>query len=369
MSPRPASHVRVLQVITDTRRRGAQVFAVDLGEALTGRGWDIRTVALTHESDGELDVPVLGPTRTSWRTMRRLRRLIGQAAVVVGHGSTTLPMCGLAGVATGVPFVYRQISDSLYWADTPSRRARVRLFLHRAEAIVALWDGSARVLAEHFGVDPGRIEVVPNGVVTDPYGPADPAVRRDARRGFGLPEEEPVVAYLGALVPEKGVAEVIRAVAAHPPARLLVAGDGPQRPALERLARQQAPERVHFAGWLDRPVEALAAADVVALFSLGGDTMPAVLIEAGLCGLPSVSTPVGAIPEIVVDGRTGLVVPIGDEEALTTALGSLLSNPERARRMGAAARRHCLSRFDLEVVADGWEQVLADVTGRVRLHG
>lgn len=369
MSAPPPTDVRILQVVTDTRRRGAQVFAVDLGEALARRGWEVRTVALTDESDGELDVPVLGPTRTSWHTMRRLRRLIGQAGVVVGHGSTTLPMCGLAGVAAGVPFVYRQISDSLYWADTPARRARVRLFLRRAQAIVALWDGSARVLTEHFGVDPGGIEVVPNGVVTDPYGPADAAARRDARRAFGLPQDDPVVAYLGALVPEKGVAGVIRAVAAHPPGRLLVAGDGPERPALERLAGEEAPGRVRFAGWLDRPVEALAAADVVALFSLGGDTMPAVLIEAGLCGLPSVSTPVGAIPEVVIDGRTGLVVPIGDEEALAAALDSLLSDPERARRMGDAARHHCLSRFDLEVVTDGWEKVLTDVTGRLRLHG
>lgn len=349
---------RVLQVVTDTNRRGAQVFAVDLDAALAKRGWTVRTVALTDEPGGDLPVPTLGPTRTSLTTLRGLRRLIDTADVVVGHGSTTLPMCAIAGVGTGVPFVYRQISDSLYWADTVARRLRVRLFLRRTAQIVALWHGSASVLVEHFGARPGRIRVVPNGVVTDPYEPADDATRRTARRRFGLGGDRPVVAYLGALVPEKGVDAVVRAVAAHPPAQLLVAGDGPQREALEAEAERRMDDGVHFAGWLDRPVEALAAADVVVLFSRGGDTMPAVLIEAGLCGLPAVSTPVQAIPEIVVDGETGLVVPVDDEDRLRTTLGTLLEDPDRARRMGAAARRHCLSHFDLEVVTTGWEEAL-----------
>lgn len=350
---------RLLQVITDTRRRGAQVFAVDLDRALEQRGWDTRTVALAHES-GDLDVPVLGPTRTATRTLRRLRREIRRAGVVVGHGSTTLPMCALAGLGTGVPFVYRQISDSLYWAPTAARRLRVRAGLHRTRAVVALWEGSARVLREHFGVAAAKLHVVPNGVPADGYQPADTATREVSRRRFDLPADVPVVAYVGALVPEKGVDGVVRAVSHVPAGRLLVVGDGPERDRLEALAGGLLGGRARFTGWVDSAADVLAAADVLVLFSRS-ESMPAVLIEAGFCAVPSVATAVGAIPEIVADGQTGVLVPVGDEAALRDAVGALLSDPDGLAAMGAAARRRCLARYEIRVVAASWERVLSAV--------
>ena len=143
----------ILQVITDRNRRGAQVFAVDLAEALTARGQLVRTVALERgPSDEPLDVPHLGASRLALTTLRALRSEIASAEVVVGHGSTTLVACGLAATGTGVPFVYRQISDSLFWAPTALRRLRVRAAMTRATAVVALWPGAAATLESRFGV-------------------------------------------------------------------------------------------------------------------------------------------------------------------------------------------------------------------------
>ena len=138
--------VRVLQVVTDNDRRGAQVFACELQRALAEPGWQIETVALAPGRVGGLDIPTLGRSRHSLGTIRALRRKSRHADVVVAHGSTTLPVTALATFGLSCPFVYRQISDSLYWAPTRGHRARVRVGLMRAASVVALWDGAARTL-------------------------------------------------------------------------------------------------------------------------------------------------------------------------------------------------------------------------------
>jgi glycosyltransferase involved in cell wall biosynthesis len=347
---------RVLQVITDTDRRGAQVFALDLQIALADE-FDVETVALAPGRRRDLDVKVLGSSRLGLTTLRALRHATRDAAVVVAHGSSTLPASAVATVATGVPFVYRQISDPVFWTPTAARRFRVRLALSRARHVVALWPGSARVLHERFGVPERRITVVPNGVPAR-ISPSTATARSDARVTFALAPDRPTVVYLGALVPEKGVDVAIRALAHVPDAQLLVAGDGPERDALEHLAHACAPARVTFTGSVDDPQHVYDAADVVVLPSRGGDSMPAVLIEAGLARLPAVSTPIDAIPEVVVDGETGVLVPPGDATALGQALCEVLADPARARALCDAAFARCSAHFTMPVVAEQWAAVL-----------
>ena len=355
--------MHVLQVVTDTDRRGAQVFATDLGPALTRLGWEVRTVALAEGSVGGLDLPVLGPSRRSPRTLWALRRAMGDVDVVAAHGSTTLPACAIAGVGRRPPFVYRQISESRFWADTPARRARVRASLGRAAGVVALWPGAAEVLTSDFGVPAERSTVVPNGVPPSRFPPADGDERVRARRQLGFSPKTPIIAYLGALVPEKGVDVVLRAIGrTSAPATVIVAGEGPERAMLERLAGQVAPGRVQLLGSVDDPRTVLAASDVVVLASRGGDSMPAVLVEAGLVGRPVVATPVEGIVEIVDDGTTGLLVPVDDAAALAQAFDALLADPERRRAMGAAGTRHCRDRYGIDVVAAAWDGVLRAAT-------
>jgi glycosyltransferase involved in cell wall biosynthesis len=358
-SASPATRaLRILQVITDDDRRGAQVFAQDLGAACRDRGHHVTTVALAPGAAGGLAVETLGPTRLGRQSISALRRRLSTSDIVVAHGSSTLPACALATAGTGVPFVYRQISDSLFWAGTPARRWRVRALLRRAAAVVALAPGAADVLRTRFAVPEDAIAVIPNGVPAGSFAPSDQAAKAAARESFGLAPERPVVLSIAALVPEKGVDLVIDAVATLPDVQLLVAGDGPARADLERAARRLVPDRCVFAGSLADPAPAYAAADLVVLASRGGDSMPAALVEAGFCGLPVVSTDVGAIADVVIDGRTGVVLPVAEARAVSDAIAEVLTSPDRAAAWGEAARRHCLEHFEIGVVADRWLQVL-----------
>jgi len=348
--------MKVLHVVTDTDRRGGQIFARDLNDAMLSRGIDSGVSALAPGAVGGESFEVLGPSRFSPRTLGSAARRVRDVDVVIAHGSSTLPVCALV-CGRRVPFISRQISETRFWSSTRFRRARVSTYHARAAHTVALAESAAADLNALLRVPSEKITVIPNGVPAAEFEPADAARRREAAEVFGLDPARPVVLSIGALVPEKGVDFVVRAVSGTPDAQLLVVGDGAARLELQALARSLLPGRSHFAGSIDEPRYAYAAADVVVLASTGGDSMPAVLIEAAYCGLPVVATPVGAIAETVRHGATGLIVPIGDGDAVQHALASLLADEELVARMGAAARKEALARFDIDVVADQWLNV------------
>ncbi|HLT70882.1 MAG TPA: glycosyltransferase family 4 protein [Acidimicrobiales bacterium] len=349
----------VLHVVTAARRRGAETFAVDLAESLSARGTPSEVVALAPADAGDpLPVPVLGRRALAPATLRALRRRARRARAVVAHGSRTLPAAALALAGLRTPAVYRSIGDPAAWAGTGRRRLQTRLLLSRMDAVTVLWPAAADEVHRLHGVPRSRLHVLPNAVPAHRCPVPGAADRAAARQRFALPTEAPVVAVVGALAPEKRVGDVIAAVAALPDANLLVAGDGPERAALEERAAAEAPGRVVFAGSLPGPAAALAAADVVALPSRT-EGMPGVLIEAGLSGLPAVATDVGGVDQVVVDGETGVLVPPGDVAALTAGLRRALAERDR---LGAAARRRCLDRFEIGPVADRWRDLLATLT-------
>lgn len=362
MSGDTEASLRVLHVITDRDRRGAQVFAVDLAEGLRVIGVENEVVALTGGRHGDLlEVEALGPSRRSLRTLRALRRRARRVDVVVAHGSATLLACSLSLLGTHAPFVYRQISDPLHWAASWSRRLRVAIMLRRAKALVALSETVADVFAAHYRLPRRMIAVLPNAVPADRFAPPTPTERAEARDRFGAGSDDVVALYVGALAVEKGVEDLLDAARSVPEVRVVVVGDGPERGRIEGRAAELGPGRLVVTGALTDPSPALHAADLLVLPSRGGDSMPAVLIEAGLSGLPAISTPVGTIPEIVIDGETGLITPIADVQALAEALERLATDPEARERMGAAARRRCEEQFSIRGTAPAWKALLSSV--------
>lgn len=348
-----------LQVVTTSSRRGAELFAVDLDRHLRSRGRAIDTVALAPDPIGQrtLPVPLLGKHRLGVSTLRRLRSRLRDAQVVVGHGSTALPACAIAGLGTGVPFVHRVIGDPSAWGTTRARRARIGRALRSAALVAALTDAAAGMLADLYRIPAHRLRVISTGVPGERFPLVDATARAAARRALGLDRSTPVIAFVGALQPEKAPHRAVEAIGAIADAHLVVAGEGTERPRLERLAAEIAPGRVTLLGSLEDPVPVYAAADTVVLPSRT-EGLPAALIEAGLSGLPAVTTDVGFVREIVLDGETGFVVPPDDADSLVSALRAACSAPAS---VGRAARAHCLAHFDMARIADQWDALLSEV--------
>lgn len=154
--------------------------------------------------------------------------------------------------------------------------------------------------------------------------------------------------YAGRLAAEKGIDVLIRAVGGLPPdAELQVAGDGPERAALERLADEAAPGRVQFRGRLGKEdlLALLRSASVAVVPSRWHENMPMAVLEAFGCGLPVVATDLGGLPELVTPGVDGAIVAPEDPAALAEALAELLADPARTFAMGLAGRRKVAADF------------------------
>ena len=359
MCHREAVHPDVLHLLASDRLRGAETFGYDLHMTMRERGVHSDICCLVPgEGDRRLPITALAPSRFSVSGVRALRQRAADTRVVVAHGSSTLLACGAGLAATGVPFVYVSIGDPRYWAGTRLRRLRAGWLIRRAAAAVAISPSARDVLASCYGLDHVRLHVIPNGRDADRFRPADHERKTAARLGFGLPVDQDIVAVVGALSPEKRVDVAISAVARMPELVLVIAGDGPERAALEAFAQRCAPGRVHFLGNVDRPADVLAAADVLALSS-DSEGVPGILIEAGLSGIPVVATDVGWVSDVVQPSATGLLVPPGDPGRLASGLRQAL---DRRDAFGKAGREHCVAAFDMAGVTDRWQRLLADVS-------
>jgi glycogen synthase len=209
-----------------------------------------------------------------------------------------------------------------------------RRTLAAADAVIVLTPSAARRLRED-GVPADRVHVIPSG-----FAPAlfEHGGREDPDPFPELPR--PRVAYVGRLAPQKNVDVLVEAFDRCPDAAsLVVVGDGPCRAALQRRARSSRGE-VRFTGFVEhaRIPGVLRHVDVLVLPS-AYEELGSVLVEAMATGLPVVASEVGGIPDLVRDGRNGLLVPPGSPAAFADAIGRLLTDPRTAARIGAEARR------------------------------
>jgi len=346
----------VLQVVTSTDRRGAELFAIELGRKLSDIGWSVRTVALAPgRGTSLLELDTLGKRPLAMSTLRALRREMRAASVTVAHGSRTLPATALAILGARSRVVYRNIGDPSHWISSWHRRLRAGWSMRRATAVVALTDGASSALRETLDVSPRRITVIPQGVDADRFHPATAEERARARRRLGVPADGPVVAWVGAFTAEKDPALALAVADALDDAHTILVGDGPLRRDLEQSAAHL--DRVHFVGAFADIAPVFEAADVVMLTSRS-EGMPAALIEAGMCGLPAIATDVGFVADIVHSDVTGYVVDSREPARLADAVRAALRDRDA---LGRAARDRCATNFDLSQVATRWDALLMDV--------
>jgi glycosyltransferase involved in cell wall biosynthesis len=188
----------------------------------------------------------------------------------------------------------------------------------------------------------------------------DPGAGARARAALDLGPDDLVVAMVTVLRAGKGHEVALAALPAlrerFPRLRLLVLGDGPARAQIERLAAPLGPAVV-FAGHRDDVPDLLAGADVL-LHPTARDALPSALLEAMAAGVPVVASRVGGVPEVVVDGETGLLVSAPPSAGVVTAaLARLLGDPELRARLGKAGR----TRYEREFTAERWAGRLRSV--------
>lgn len=341
---------------------GVAAHVYELGRALVRLGHEVRVASLRLPADAPAleDLDGMDVRRATagprWLWQHRLRRLIADAVaefrpdVIHVHGLRPLrPARGL-----GVPVVFTnhtsgflmRLERGRFWA-----RRLGRIMAHAAITIAPsheLEEASIRA-----GFPCARTRYIPNGVDAGRFRPdVDGAPVRTA---LGIPADAMVVLAARRMVPKNGVRYL--AAAAKGFVRdgvvLVLVGDGEERPLVERiLAEDGIADRVILTGARGNAEMPgfYAASDVVVLPSLREATSIAGL-EAMATGRPLVGSRVGGIPELIEDGRTGLLVPPADPDALAAAVCRLLDDPDLRKKAGDLARLRVVEQFSWDVVA------------------
>lgn len=295
--------------------------------------------------------------------LARMVKLFRERKPDLVHAHT--PKGGLLGVlaarAVGVPCIYQLRGLRLATARGMMRRVlsvTERLACGLADEVISNSESLRREAIELGVVPPERIRVLgrgsSNGV--DARGRFDPSrvpaqARRELRGRCGIPFEAPVVLFVGRVVRDKGIVELVEAWflvrARFPEAHLIIVGPWESEdPVPESVRQAMRPEAgIHVVGPTDDVAPWYAAADVVVL-PTHREGFPNVLLEAAAMGLPVVATRVAGCVDCVLEERTGLFVPVASPGALATALGRYLQDPALRVRHGSAARAHVLETFD-----------------------
>ena len=357
--------MRALFVCPDMRTGGAERHWATLVPALAGSGLGVHVLCLAEEgglfgSLTDAGVPATCLHMRGRTDPRGWRRALGFARsepdVVVSRGVSGQLVGEAIARRAGAPHVVNEHTplrpDGELLAPRAHQRLLTRLVAPRVDRVIAV-TGAQLAPLTRLGYRRERIEVIANGVF-------DGGAATDGTPAAG---DDFIVLCAARLEPEKGVGTFIRAVAAarrsEPRIRGLVAGDGPERPALERLA---AGSGVELLGVRPDIPELMGAAHAVALLS-EAEALPMSVLEAMAAARPVVVSEIGGTGEAVAQGVTGLLVPPGDADAAARALLELAGDRERARRMGAAGRARQRNRFDGEAMVGLYERSLRRAAG------
>lgn len=367
-----AGPVRVMHLVYTLRTGGMEMGVLKLVNGLDPAR--IRSAICSTTPAGEIKalvnpgVPVFELSRRPGHDLRivgALKRLFERERphIVHTHAWGTLLEGLIAARLAGVPAVVHgehgtlQVKGYQCWLQRAGWSA--------ADRVLSVSSRLAAKMAAATGFPESRITTIRNGVNLSRFGHQD---RISARRQLGLPEDAVIVGAVGRLVPVKDHPTLIDAMAElrrlGSPAMLVIAGDGPERAALEaHAARHGLGDRFRLLGYRPDIETVLAALDVFTLTSVS-EGLSNTILEAMASGRPVVATRVGGADEMVVEGVTGLLVEPSDAAALARALGALLTDAPRRAAMGDAARRRAEAEFTLDGMLGRYEALYIEVAAR-----
>jgi glycosyltransferase involved in cell wall biosynthesis len=357
----------VLQVVNGLDRGGAERVTVDLATRLDRARWDVRLLTVRegamdedvvrrgvplHATGHDFDSRFLAAIRDMRRYMREVR-----PSVVHTHMIGSDIVGRIAALTTGVPVVLSTQHDELDrpWPYDLYRRITGR----RIAATVACSPGVEAFCRETLRIPDDRLFRIDNGVDLERMRPA-----------WKEPGEPIVFGALGGLKPVKGHRVLVEAFARMyqrvPGAVLEIAGEGPEREAVEALRTEHGlTEEVRLVGQVEDAASFLAGVDVFVQPSLS-EGLPMALLEAMAARKAVIASAVGSIPEALDEGEAGMLVGPGDPEALADAMEDLATDPARMERYRAAALGRAEARYSLtrmvEAYASLYERLLAEAS-------
>ncbi len=282
-------------------------------------------------------------------------------------GAISCNATAIAAHLAGIPVLY-VVNNLAYPYRTPGRVVDFPFDRLVVRSVSMFVTGSAEAgtrLQNVLRVNPGRRRVIPNAVVSR----HPRASEEDTRVSLGVGSEARIALVVARLEARKGHRYVLQALAQLPPqfddVVLVLAGDGPERAALEHLAATlRLSDRVRFLGEHSDPWSLYAVANVVVLPSVGHEDFPIVILEAMAAARPVVASRVAGIPDQVVDGVTGSLVAPGDPTALAAAVAGVLGTPGQVEQMGTAGRHRYETHFAAQRVVEEYWQTYATLISR-----
>lgn len=307
----------------------------DVGEAARAAGHRAREVTMRGDHD-------LG-------FLPRMRRVLAEEQPDILHAHSRRGADLLGGLAAWRSGVRAVVSRRV---DNPEPRWLAAMRYRPYIRIVAISNAIERMLTD-AGIDRRRITVIPDCVDPEPF--SGPPERGWLRDEFGLPAEAPVAGVIAQLIERKGHRYLLEAMpavlSACPELRVIFFGQGPMQDLLEReIGRRGLSERVLMAGFRDDMVRVIPALDLVVHPALA-EGLGVALLQAAAAAVPVVGFAAGGVCQAVDPGRTGLLVPPGDAEALSRAMVRVLTDPALGRSLGEAGRARVRSEFTPERMA------------------
>lgn len=348
---------------------GGQELAVLLhAEGLLKRGHDLRLI-LEPDSpiarmamDKQLPVTLMTMRKSRYpQAIVSLRGLIAQhrPAILQVNSSRDSWIAALAGrLVRPRPKLLRirHISAPL------NRNLMTRLLYRRLFDMVVVTGGekTKRELVERDGLATDRVVAFPIGLDVEYFRPAAPD--HDLRLEFGLPKEHLLVGLISYLRSYKGheyFIDAARSIAAQrDDVTFVIVGEGPEERSIRlQIEKLGLPARIRMLGFRQDLLNVFRSFNVFAIPSVEGDTIPQVLMQALAIGIPVVSTTVGSIPDVVIDGETGFVVPPRDAVALADRIATLLDDAALRTRLGAQGRSLVQRCYSLDKMLDRMEGV------------
>jgi glycosyltransferase involved in cell wall biosynthesis len=357
--------MRILQVITPSRIAGAEIYLSRLSRRLVQSGEEV--IVLTKRlpaieelfAGSEVRVVVGGiGGKLNLLSVFRLCQLIRRERIelINSHLSTASLIVSLAGRMCSVPTV-------------ATVHALNNAFCYRfADHLIAVSEAVKSHLIRQ-GIESEKISVIYPGVDPAEFSPAGKS--SEIRHELGIPQDAILVGVVAHLSSKKGHAVLLEAAAKAARSGCecfyLFAGDGTERARLTELAEQLGLARkVVFAGFRRDIRDVIEAMDIVVQPSIEGEGLPASLLQAMSLEKPVIASRLSGIPEIVEDGRTGILVEPGNSESLYRVLMHLVGSAELRAAMGRAGRERVLSEFDMKLSVERTIELYKDLVLRAR---